>query len=84
MTMIPPPGYIYREKAERIHRNVREGLQDITERWRVRLLACAPEIAGERDAKVIESILQRETDIAVAEIDALREDVRLQLGSTEH
>lgn len=84
MTTIPPPGYITREKADRIDRNLREGLHDICDRTLARLKARAPEIAAERDAKAIEAILKSETDVAVAEIDALREIIRLQLESTEH
>jgi hypothetical protein len=84
MTMIPPPGYIFREKAERIDRNLREGLRDICDRTLARLQARVHEIAAERDAEAIKAILKSETDVAVAEIDALREVIRLQLESTEH
>jgi hypothetical protein len=79
-----PPGYITREKADRIEANLRAGLLAILNRLRERLGALAPQIAASRDAKEIEAMIRRETEQAAAEIDALQQTIREQLDSTEH
>jgi hypothetical protein len=82
MTMIPPPGWVTREKADRVAASLQAGMLEAVNQLEQRLKKIVPTLVG-KDEAAIKAMVKKETDRAVAEMKALQAIAIEQLESTE-
>ena len=78
--IVAPPGYVTRERADRLKAALLQGMREITDRLADRAV---PLISGETDPAKIEAILECEVQKTLVEIDTFQAQHMERLNAGE-